>query len=197
MLYLLIGTAAYGVLALGELASAKRLAGLGRLLAAVGSAMLLVSLVQIIRTSQRVPIIPSVAISAYALSAIWFLLLVYSLFVEIPLRAAYLDSSAGLVPVTTGTYALSRHPGVLWWGLFLLSLFGATGRLWLAAAAPLWSLANAGYSGVQERLSYRDRFGENYPLYVAYAKSVPMVVPTPSTMRRCMQTVFRASREGV
>ena len=196
MLYVLIGASSYAVLALGELASAKRLPNLGRLLTGVGSVELLGALVQLLRTSQRVVVSLYVAIPFYVLSAFWFFLLVYSLFVEIPLRAAYLDASKGLVPVTTGTYALSRHPGVLWWGLFLLSLFVATGRVWLAAAALLWSLANAGYSGIQERLNYRTRFGENYPLYVQYAESVPMVLPTPKTVKRCAQTVFRSSGES-
>lgn len=62
----------------------------------------------------------------------WFLLpfslllLLYSLFLELPLAQTYSQAGVGQRLVTSGTYALVRHPWVLWYIIFLACLVIAT-----------------------------------------------------------------------
>ena len=64
----------------------------------------------------------AVAAIGWVLTAVFFLLFVYSVFIEVPFRQAYLGTQHGAPLVDTGTYAMTRHPGVLWAALALISL---------------------------------------------------------------------------
>lgn len=69
-----------------------------------------------------------------ALALVSFVGMAYSLLIEIPLRKAWLREGYTDVLVTTGTYSLIRHPGVLWLAsaLGLAALATRSRRLLLA-----------------------------------------------------------------
>jgi protein-S-isoprenylcysteine O-methyltransferase Ste14 len=79
-------------------------------------------------------------------------LLVYSLFLELPFRGTYLSTGSSAQLVRTGTYALSRHPGVLWYGLLMAALTLVTRSQLLLTAAPLWLAADVLWVLLQERI---------------------------------------------
>ncbi len=112
-------------------------------------------------------------------------LLVYSFFLEIPFARTYARHGASGELVTTGTYALVRHPGVLWYGAFLLGLLALTGSWTLVVAAPLWILLDVVYVYLQERLFFHEMF----PGYDDYWKTTPMILPTGRSLRRCLTTL--------
>jgi protein-S-isoprenylcysteine O-methyltransferase Ste14 len=64
-------------------------------------------------------------------------LLVYSLFFEIPFQQTYVDARVGDELVKTGTYALVRHPGALWFALLPVSLSLVSRARLLLIAAPV------------------------------------------------------------
>ena len=66
------------------------------------------------------------------------LALIYSLFLEIPFKRTYVAEGAGNKLVTTGTYALVRHPCVLWYALLLISLIFISKHQLMLLAAPIW-----------------------------------------------------------
>jgi protein-S-isoprenylcysteine O-methyltransferase Ste14 len=127
--------------------------------------------------------------TAGAVGAVLFsLLLVYSLFVEIPFAAAYVRARKPPAVVATGTYALCRHPGVLWLTGLLAALFFARGSRLLVLAAPIWIGLDTLYVVVQDRLFFPRMFGADY---AAYQREVPMLLPNARSARRCAQTIFR------
>lgn len=123
----------------------------------------------------------------WALTIAFGLLLIYSLFVEIPLFQA--PSKV----VSRGTYALCRHPGVLWFSAMLAALFLARGSTWLLLAAPVWISLDVLYAALQERLFFVRLFGAGYR---SYQREVPMFLPTSRSARECARTIFRGESGG-
>jgi len=120
-------------------------------------------------------------------------LLVYSLFLEIPFRRTYAANGVGDRLVETGTYALVRHPGVLWLALFLLGLVLVSRSRLLLLATPVWLLMDVLYVCVQERFLFRKMF----PGYEQYQQETPMLIPTRESMARCLRTLrIRGGKEG-
>jgi protein-S-isoprenylcysteine O-methyltransferase Ste14 len=127
----------------------------------------------------------------WLLALVAVLLLAYSLFIEIPFVVTYARKGTGDTLVTTGTYALTRHPGVLWFGLLMLGLVLASrGRLMLLAGA-VWLLLDGVYVWLQEVFLFRRMF----PGYSAYQRATPMLVPNLRSVRRCLRTLPVCSRE--
>ncbi len=112
------------------------------------------------------------------------LLLVYSFFIEIPFTKTYARTGSGDYLVTTGSYALVRHPGVVWYSLFLLSLFFVTGSMTLVVAGPIWLVMDVIYVYIQERFFFDDMF----PKYRAYRKQTPMLFPNRRSIARSLKT---------
>ena len=113
------------------------------------------------------------------------LALIYSLFLEIPFKRTYITEGTGDKLVTTGTYALVRHPGVLWYALMLIGLT-LISRRWLALfAAPIWFLMDVFYVWLQERFF----FNQTFPGYELYKRQTPMLIPNRKSIVRCLQTI--------
>ena len=128
--------------------------------------------------------------SNFGLPSIWRLLgltmmlvfgalLVYSLYLEIPIRASYLESGNGNL-ITTGTYSLSRHPGVFWYIFFGLGFILASANTWALVAAPLWIAMNIGLAWFQDRYYFPIMFSG----YEEYKTTTPFLIPTTSSFRR-------------
>ena len=94
--------------------------------------------------------------------------------------------------VTEGTYALCRHPGVLWLAGLLAGVFLASGSLWMLAALPLWVGLDVLYVVLQEKLYFVRIFGAEYR---DYQREVPMLVPTSRSIRECARTIFVRKRK--
>ena len=83
-----------------------------------------------------------------------------------------------------GTYALSRHPGVLWLFLLLSSLVLASGSLLLLEALPAWTIANLLAALAEDRLFFPKLFGS---AYLEYAAEVPFLLPTRESLARFLR----------
>jgi protein-S-isoprenylcysteine O-methyltransferase Ste14 len=123
-----------------------------------------------------------VRIAGAAASVFFLTLTAISLFVEIPLFG--MAKGAGGV-VTTGTYSLTRHPGVLWLFAAHLSLVAASASRPLLLALPFWTAANAVVASIEDRFFFPRMFG---PPYLEYRKSVPFLLPTIKSARNCVNT---------
>lgn len=124
-------------------------------------------------------------VAAATLAVPFLLLLVQSHVVEIAgsARAGPADRRP---LVTTGTYALARHPGVLWYFFFHLLLAAAAGSVLLLLATPLWAGLNAAVAAVQDRLIFPRLFGSSYD---QYRRAVPFFIPSRASLRRCLATL--------
>ncbi len=185
-IFLLIGGLAYPVLLLYDLSARAGRRVLKAILGGGGSLLLVFSYITLWQSTPVRQIPLTIRIAGFVCAAVFFLLLVYSLLFEIPFRKTYLTSALSDTLVESGTYALCRHPGVLWLLGMLVSTFAAGGRVTHLAAAVLWTALNATYTALQERLFYPQIFGDQYE---KYRKVVPMIILTRQSIRRCYSSL--------
>ena len=112
------------------------------------------------------------------------LALIYSLLLEIPFRQTYVAEGVGDELVTTGTYALARHPGVLWYALGLISLILISQHQLILIAAPIWFLMDVLHVWLQDQFF----FPRMFPDYHRYQCETPMFIPNRASLSRCFTT---------
>ncbi len=116
----------------------------------------------------------------YLIFALIFLLaLCYSLFLELPFSKTYGGKEFYKGLVTTGTYSLCRHPGVLWFFFmyFFYSLYLGSGIMLLACI--IWTLLDVIYVILQEKYF----FAKNFLDYGEYQKITPMLIPNIKSIK--------------
>jgi protein-S-isoprenylcysteine O-methyltransferase Ste14 len=158
---------------------------LKRLILVAAGGLLLFALVGIIRWPVKLPIPGWCTPLGVFLSLLGAFLAVYSLAIEIPFQRTYLGPCAPAGLVTTGTYALTRHPGVLWFALLLIGLLLASRSRPLLIAAPLWLAIDILYVWLQDRFF----FPRQFPDYRRYQRETPMLWPTRASVQRCWETL--------
>lgn len=112
-------------------------------------------------------------------------LLVTSLFLEIPLFQMSVEACVSPTLVRTGTYALTRHPGVLWFALLLVALLLVSRSRLLLWAGPIWLSLDVLLVWIEDRFI----FPRQFPEYVEYRHETPMLLPTLTSVRRCWRTL--------
>lgn len=147
----------------------------------------------LLRTSARLPLSAPLTWLGWPLLVVAMCLLVYSLFIEIPFRQTYGRSGVGDTLVTSGTYALCRHPGVLWYGLCLIALFLVSRAQLLLVAAPIWFLLDVLHVWIQD-VYFFPRMFSTYP---EYQQHTPMLVPVKESIVRSLQTFSLAAESHV
>jgi len=121
-----------------------------------------------------------------AVLALFFLFLfVFSLYLEIPFSQTYAGKDGERRVVATGTYALVRHPGVIWFFFFHLCLAFAAGSVLLLVAVPFWTGMNVVLVAVEDSVFFPKTFGKSYG---QYQKTVPFLIPTGTSIRQCFAT---------
>ena len=183
-----LGAAAFVVIFWVDCASLKGIHFVKPVLWMAGGALFMAGLAVTVRDSPRVMLPVPLPLLGWVLAGVFSLLLAYSLFVEIPLASAYVRSGGPSRLVTQGTYALCRHPGVLWLTGVLAGVFLGRGSLWMLLALPVWIGCDVLYVVLQERLFFAEMFGSEYG---RYRRGVPMLLPTRRSIRQCARTIFR------
>ncbi len=182
---ILLGVAAFAVALAFDWASWRRIPGLKPLLGLTAVALFCLALWWTLSTPARFAWPCELVAVGWVLLALGTLLLVFSLFLEIPFATTYAKQGVGDMLVRTGTYALVRHPGVLWFGIWVLGcVLASRSRLMLVAGA-IWFACDALYAWLQELLL----FPRMFPDYPAYQAETPMFVPTARSIGRCVRTL--------
>lgn len=156
----------------------------------LGIVIISYSFYEIMFISKQVTFPKLVNYISVVLAAVSGFLLIYSLFLELPFKNTYTDNTYNAKLVDTGTYALTRHPGVLWFFLFFLFLFLTTGKGLLLIAGIVWSTFNSLYVYIQEKMF----FVKIFPSYDQYQKTTPMLVPNKNSIKKCITTTFSGGR---
>jgi protein-S-isoprenylcysteine O-methyltransferase Ste14 len=185
---LLLGVISFFLVFWADVVSLKGTSILKPVLWAAGTVLFLAGLVLIVREPPRIGVPGAVQIVGWVLAVLSALLLAYSLFLEIPFVSAYLRKGGPSRLVTSGTYALCRHPGVLWLAALLVGAFLGSGSRWVLAALPVWFGLDVLYVVLQEKLFFVKLFGADYR---EYQGRVPMVIPTSRSARECARTLFK------
>lgn len=190
MRHVLLGCLAFIIALFFDLAALKRIPYLKQAIGLISVFLFSYSLIMVCLDPERLQLPDWSSHAGWPLLLVSLSLLVYSLFLEIPFRRTYVADGVGDRLVETGTYALVRHPGVLWLAFFLLALVLVSRSRLLLLATPVWLLMDVLYVWVQERFF----FGSMFPGYEQYKKETPMLIPTPASIARCWQSV-RGSRK--
>jgi len=112
-------------------------------------------------------------------------LLIYSLFIEIPFRATYTKRGSSNQLITSGTYALVRHPGILWFTLFYLGLTLLFPSTTIIIATIVWIIMDVIYVVLQDKLFFPKMFTE----YGSYQKLTPFLIPNKRSVCACLESI--------
>lgn len=186
MSYIIMGTLAFFLFILYDINSVTLKLRPLRAAFFLGCILLAVATVGIVSSAWSEMSGYPVRIAAFStLTVLFLLLLAYTLFIAIPFQDTYINSNKLPKTCTTGIYALSRHPGVLWFIGFYFSLWLAFSGSLLLLAAILFSLFDLVYIIVQDRWIFIKTFAD----YGDYKKSTPFLIPNLNSLRRCAETM--------
>lgn len=160
----------------------------------IGCVMLFGSTVGILAESRQQIIVNSFTVVCMIIALVFLALLVYTLFVVLPFRNTYLSSPAkgekGKV-CSCGVYALSRHPGVLWFTGIYLFLSLAIPTPLVIQASMTFCVCNILYVIFQDLWTFPRTFRD----YSRYKETVPFLLPTAESIRRCTNTLNSRRKE--
>lgn len=118
------------------------------------------------------------------LAAIALLLLVDTLFFELPFEKTYLQPDERPPVYDEGMYALCRHPGVIWFFFLYLFLGIALFPSGLLYVGFVYSILNLFYVIFQDVWTFPQTFCD----YRRYQKNTPFLVPDKSSVKRAFHT---------
>ncbi len=184
MEYILLGIAGFFVAYLFDFVSLRKIPYAKQAIGLVAACLTGYSHLMVCIRGDRLPWPVGFSYAGWPLFFLAGLALIYSLFLEIPFKRTYVVEGIGNKLVTTGTYALVRHPGVLWYALLLISLIFISRRQLMLFAAPLWLLMDVLYVWIQDRFF----FPQMFPDYTRYRRETPMLIPNRASLSRCLTT---------
>jgi protein-S-isoprenylcysteine O-methyltransferase Ste14 len=138
MEHILLGVLAFLIAFFFDLAAIKGIPYLKQIIGLVSASLFGYSLLAVCLAPAKLRLPNWLPWMGWPLLFVSVFLLAYSLFLEIPFQQTYAADGVGDRLVKTGTYALVRHPGVLWFALFLASLILVFRSRLLLVAAPVW-----------------------------------------------------------
>lgn len=174
MTYIFLGILGFVILHIFDVAALKRLPWLKPITWLAGSSLFIYAV------SMACLAQPRLALPLWAVTLGWLALpgsialLLYSLFINLPLVRTYLRRGVGDKLITTGLYAVVRHPGVCGFALSALALTLVSGSRLMLVAAPLWTAIDIILVIAQDKVF----FGRMFPGYAAYRRQTPMLVPS-------------------
>ncbi|MBA7506643.1 hypothetical protein ES706_05336 [subsurface metagenome] len=188
MIYIAIGCLGFLVIHLFDVVSLKRLPGAKPFTWMLGSGLLGYALVAACLRSDKLPLPIWSTWLGWALLSISLFLLIYSLFINLPFRKTYIATGVGDKLITTGLYALVRHPWVHCFTLILLSLILVSKSSLLLIASPIWILLYILLVVIQDKFF----FGRMFDGYDSYRQETPMLVPNRQSLNAFINSLKQA-----
>ena len=173
-----------------ELVTANKLGPLKPAAWVVSFGLLVYAMVMVCLDTNRFFLPGWLTFAGWALLPLPSLLLLYTLVFELPFRRTFVGSPSSTDMVTTGTYALTRHPAVLWYLLILASMLLATRSYVLLVAMPIWIAMDVGWVLLQEKSS----LARNFPDYGTYKRCTPFLIPNRRSLTEFLRSFRRAGR---
>jgi len=188
MAYVSIGILGFLVGYSTELAAINKLGALKPAAWVASFALLGYAMVMVCLNTSRFILPGWLSFVGWGLLPLFSLLMLYTLVLELPFRRTFVGSTSSTDLVTSGTYALVRHPTVLWYLLILASMLLATRSIVLLVAMPIWIALDVGWVLLQEKSS----LARNFPDYATYKRTTPFLIPN----RRSLTEFLRSFRLG-
>ena len=191
MIYIVIGSLGFLIIHLLDIVCLKRIPGAKPFTWILGSGLLVYSLIMICLAPDKLPLPIWSTWLGWGLLSVSLFLLIYSLFVNLPFRRTYIATGVGDKLITTGLYALVRHPWVHCFTLLLLSLVLVSRSSLLLIASPVWILLDILLAVVQDRFF----FGRMFDGYDSYRRETPMLVPNRRSINTFIDSLKRLEPE--
>jgi len=191
MIYVATGSLGFLVIHLFDIVSLKRIPGAKPFTWSFGVGLLAYSLIMICLAPDKLPLPIWSTWLGWGLLSVSLFLLIYSLFVNLPFRRTYIATGVGDKLITTGLYALVRHPWVHCFTLLLLSLVLVSRSSLLLIASPVWILLDILLAVVQDRFF----FGRMFDGYDSYRRETPMLVPNRRSINTFIDSLKRLEPE--
>lgn len=118
------------------------------------------------------------------LGAVFAALLIYTLFFAFPASEAYAAPGKKRRACTRGVYALCRHPGVLWLFGLMLCLWAGAGLD--AVSVMVYTVLNIALAFFEDRFVFPGLMDG----YAEYKNTVPFLLPSPRSVRRCITQIY-------
>ena len=173
MLHIILGITGLLIIHVFDVVSIKRLPIVKPLIWTSGSLLFIFAVVMLALETGTLPLPGWMAWPGWALFAVSSVLLVCSLFINLPFKKTYVDKGVGDELVRSGLYSLVRHPGVLSLTLVLLSLVLVTRSLMLLVATPAFLFMDVVLVVIQDKVFFVKMFSD----YYEYQQETPMLLP--------------------
>jgi len=177
--YIMLGCAGFLTIHLFDIVALKKWPVLKPVTWVLGSSTLVYAIIRLFLDEKRFSLPLWLSWSGWALLVFSLAMLVWSLFVNLPFRKTYIASGVGDRLVTTGLYALVRHPGVHWFSLALVAVVLITRSIQMLAAVPVFIALDVMLVIVQDRWFFTRMFRD----YPNYQRITPMLIPNRRSVR--------------
>jgi protein-S-isoprenylcysteine O-methyltransferase Ste14 len=167
-----------------DIVSIKRIPRLKGLIWLVAASLVIYSAWMVCLDSFKFSLPAWAGIFGWVLLPTFIFCFIYSLFINLPFRKTYVKTGVGSQLIRTGTYALVRHPGVLWYGVILIALILISKSQLLLIAAPVWFAMDVIHVTIQDKFL----FGKMFPEYKDYRKETPMLIPNRKSIAAFLKT---------
>jgi protein-S-isoprenylcysteine O-methyltransferase Ste14 len=128
----------------------------------------------------------------WILLTISILVFLYALFINLPFRKTYVATGVGDKLVKTGLYALARHPGAIWFILFMLSSILVSKSSLMSVAAPIYIVLNTLLVVIQDKFFFPRMFTG----YDIYQQETPMLVPDRRSINAFIKSLQQAKTQN-
>lgn len=179
MVYLLIGALGLIFIHLGDPIALKRLPLLKPLVTISGVGMACFASIMVSLSPDKVELPAWTTWAGWTVLTVSCLLVIYSLFINLPFYKTYIAKGVGDTLITTGFYALTRHPGVLWTVLFFIGLSLVSRSHLVIISAPFFIVLDVILVAIQDRFFFCRMFRG----YKQYQKDTPMLIPNKKSIQ--------------
>lgn len=189
MIYITVGCLGFLTIHLADIFSLRKVPGAKPLSWIIGVGLLVYALAMLSLAPDKLPLPQWLIWPGAALLTVSLSLLVYSLFINLPFNKTYVATGSGDRLITSGLYALVRHPGLHWFILVLAALVLVSRSETLLMAAPIFAALDVALVLIQDRFI----FGRMFKDYPRYRQTTPMLVPNRRSFNAFVNS-FRAAR---
>jgi protein-S-isoprenylcysteine O-methyltransferase Ste14 len=179
MLYIVLGAVGFLTIHLFDLVALKRLPLAKPITWGLGIALLVYATIGVCLSGDTLALPAWSTWLGWVMLAASFLLLIRALFINLPFSKTYINTGVGDKLVTTGLYALVRHPWLHFYVLVLLSLLLVSHSSLLLLAALVWLALDVPLVIIQDKYV----FGRMFPGYEQYRQQTPMLWPNRNSIK--------------